>query len=101
MTISARRADDGKQVNIAVSGRFDFRVHDDFRKAYENAPERGGSYVVDLGATEYIDSSALGMLLMLNDRARESGVKLEVRNCAEGVRRVLQIANLHKIMAVS
>ena len=88
-------------MNIAVRGRFDFRVHNDFRKAYETTPERGGCYVVDLGATEYIDSSALGMLLMLHDRARDHGVGLEVRNCAHGVRRVLQIANLDKIMNVS
>lgn len=101
MSISARREEDGTQVSIAVNGRFDFRTHDDFRKAWQGTPERGGRYVVDLGAADYIDSSALGMLLMLHDHARASGVEVEVRNCAEGVRRVLQIASLDKLMKVS
>ena len=88
----------GKQIDIAVAGRFDFRMHDEFRKAYEVDVERGGSFVVDLGRTEYIDSSALGMLLMLHDRAKQSGAAVSVRNCGESVRRVLEIARLDKVM---
>ena len=82
------------------TGRFDFRLHNEFREASAQTIETGGSYVVDLGRTEYIDSSALGMLLILRDRARKSGSTVCVCNCSEAVRRALEMSNLHKIIDI-
>ncbi len=98
MSVTTQVSSDNSQVDIKVHGRFDFRQHEAFRSAYAPAPEPGGCYVVDLGHTEYIDSSALGMLLMLHDRARQIGATVRVCNCATAVRRVLEIANLDKII---
>ncbi len=60
----------GSCLTIHVEGRFDFNCHQQFRRAYEGAA--AGSYteyVVDLRGTEYIDSAALGMLLVLRESA--------------------------------
>ena len=100
MSITSQATSDGSQIDIKVHGRFDFRQHDAFRQAYAPAPGAGGCYLVDLGNTEYIDSSALGMLLMLHDRANQAGATVSVCNCAAAVRRVLEIANIDKIIEV-
>ena len=59
----------GKAV-VKLSGRFDFNTHREFRGAYEPlvADVSVRSVVVDFSGVDYLDSSALGMLLMLRDK---------------------------------
>ncbi|MEC9085422.1 MAG: STAS domain-containing protein, partial [Pseudomonadota bacterium] len=65
MPIETRRSDDGKTLTICVEGRFDFSTHQSFRDAYEHSEPTVSHYVIDLSDTTYLDSSALGMLLLL------------------------------------
>ena len=58
-----------RQLTIGVEGRFDFRVYDSFRNAYADVGDSVEKYVIDLAAAEYMDSSALGMLLLLREFA--------------------------------
>ena len=88
-----------RTVTIAIVGRFDFSCHQAFRRSYENA-EDAEEYVVDLGATDYMDSSALGMLLLLREHA-EPKSRVRIANCRPAVRRILEIANFHTLFAVS
>lgn len=84
-------------VTIYVDGRFDFNCHQQFRRAYEGFPGMR-EYVVDLSATEYLDSSALGMLLVLREQAGRA--KLRIVNCKPAVRRILDIANFKTLFAL-
>ncbi|MEL6184454.1 MAG: STAS domain-containing protein, partial [Myxococcota bacterium] len=61
MTIHTDRKDN--EVTIAISGRFDFNAHREFREAVK-AVSDGARCVVDLEKATYLDSSALGMLLL-------------------------------------
>ena len=65
MSILTSGSPDGKELTITVKGRFDFSAHQDFRNAYESAPHPMNAYIVDLRDATYLDSSALGMLLLL------------------------------------
>jgi len=58
---------DGR-TTIKLQGRFDFDSHREFREAVEAAIAEVGTQIsVDLGMVDYLDSSALGMLLMLKE----------------------------------
>ena len=48
MALTKSLSDDGKTLSIAVSGRFDFAAHQEFRDAYERAALKPSRYVVDL-----------------------------------------------------
>lgn len=88
MSIECVRRDPAEtEVEIKVSGRFDFSMHRDFRKVWEEAGA-AGTCVVDLEDTSYVDSSALGMLLLL----REDYARVRIKNCPEAVRKVFSIA---------
>ncbi|CAI3807682.1 hypothetical protein DBADOPDK_04665 [Pseudomonas sp. MM223] len=69
MAVETDFSQDGKKLTIKIKGRFDFGKHQEFRDAYERQPDRPDSVVVDLKDTTYLDSSALGMLLLLRDHA--------------------------------
>ena len=87
---------------VYLSGRFDFNAHREFRDITESAVADGAVHeiLVDLGGVDYLDSSALGMLLMLRDRARTSGKRVALANCKGSVRQVLDIANFGKLFSL-
>lgn len=98
--VSTRLMADGKEVVIAVNGRFDFSVHKDFREAYCNAERFGVQYTLDLSRTEYLDSSALGMILLLREHAGGERANIVVRNANPEVEKILRIANFDKLIKI-
>ncbi|MBK1642001.1 anti-anti-sigma factor [Chromatium okenii] len=93
-----RRVDEQKsQVTIAIDGRFDFAQHKAFRDAYREVDAKQMKFVVDLSGASYLDSSALGMLLLLRDYAGGDATRVTITGCSEDVRRVLKIANFEKL----
>ena len=92
----------GNIVNISVSGRFDFTCHKDFREAYRNTPSGSSNeFVVDMAATEYIDSSALGMLLLLREHAGSEQSSVSIKGCCNGVKDILVMSNFDKLFKIS
>lgn len=100
MPITTKVSDDGQVVTIQVSGRFDFAAHQEFLLAYRQHPRGEKSFVVDLKNTEYMDSTAMGMLLQLRDYGAKERL-MELVNGNDGVREVLRIANFDKIFKVA
>jgi len=93
---------DGRAV-ITLKGRFDFNAHREFREAIDKAfqDEALQEIRVDLAAVDYLDSSALGMLLMLRDKARSSGKTVSLANCRGAVKQVIEIANFGKLFPIT
>ncbi len=91
---------DGNTLTISVSGRFDFSVHQDFRLAYETQNPKASAFVVDLGGTTYLDSSALGMLLLLRDFAGTDDNDIRIIHCNEDVKKILAISNFEQLFTI-
>ncbi len=100
MPIHTRRDDDGKSLVIAIDGRFDFSTHQAFRDAYEHGGQDIRQYIVDLTDTTYLDSSALGMLLLLRDYAGGDNSSIVIANCNNDVRRILSISNFEQLFNI-
>lgn len=94
--------DAGKAV-IRLAGRFDFNTHREFRGAYEPllADASVNSVVVDFAAVDYLDSSALGMLLMLRDKLGGVNKSVALMGVSGNVKQVLDIANFGKLFQIS
>lgn len=90
------------KARLALKGRFDFTCHRGFKQAYEDAFAGQGvsEVVVDMREVEYLDSSALGMLLLLRDKGKAMGKPVSLANCAGTVRDVLRVANFDKLFAL-
>lgn len=100
MAINSTTSDGGKKVTISVSGKFDFQLYDEFRSAYDETSGQGVHYVVDLAQTDYLDSSALGMLLLLREHAGGEGAKIDIINTSADVKKILDVANFGKLFKV-
>lgn len=99
MTISSEL--NGDELTIKVEGRFDFSCLQAFRNTYANLSQRPSSYVLDLGDAEYLDSSALGMLLALRDFAGGDDSRITVTNCSEDVKKIFKITKLNELFNIA
>ena len=95
MAVESEMSQDGK-LTIRVKGRFDFGKHQEFREAYDRKDQKPASVVVDLKEATYLDSSALGMLLMLRDHVGGEESDIRVVNTSSDVRKILAISNFDK-----
>lgn len=99
MSVTSSVSEGGKQVTIQINGRFDFNAHQEFRKAYRN--ERSDAkYLIQMEGTEYIDSSALGMLLLLREHAGNDDADVTITGCREDIRKILNIANFDRLFII-
>ena len=99
MSVTTTVSPDKNEVTIHVTGRFDFSTHRDFVNAYKGHPKGEKVFVVDLKGADYMDSSAMGMLLQLREYGRsEKGVRLINGN--DGIREILRIANFDKLFTI-
>ncbi|AUG09176.1 STAS domain-containing protein [Pseudomonas sp. S09G 359] len=101
MSVESEVSLDGKKLTIAIKGRFDFGSHQTFRDAYERFYKVPELYVVDLKETTYMDSSALGMLLLLRDHAGGEEAEVRVINSSSDVRKILAISNFDKLFDIN
>ena len=93
---------EGKTGTILLIGQFDFNVHKDFRAASQELLENAEVSNIDVNFEQvpYLDSSALGMLLLLKERAGAAGKELALINCKDTVRHVLEIACFTKLFTI-
>lgn len=93
---------DGGKATIKLAGRFDFNTHREFRGAYEPLVADAGvtSVTVDFAGVDYLDSSALGMLLMLRDKMGGASKEVTLSGVRGNVKQVLDIANFGKLFQI-
>jgi anti-anti-sigma factor len=101
MAITSLLSSDGQELTILIQGRFDFGAHHEFRSAYERVNSTPQRYVVDLQDTTYLDSSALGMLLLLRDHAGGDSAQISLLNCNPDVRKILAISNFQQLFKIA
>lgn len=98
--MSVTTTEQGNSITIKVKGRFDFSAHQDFIAAYRDAPKGEKTFSVDLSETEYMDSSAMGMLLQLREHASKAE-QIELVNASANIQEILRIANFDKLFKLS
>lgn len=100
MTVSRTRRDTTEIIRI--EGRFDFSAHHDFRDAIKAAMANASAtdIEIDLSAANYIDSAALGMLLLSLENAKAAGKQLALARPVGAVKQVLDIANFQRLFAI-
>lgn len=93
---------DGNVARIELSGRFDFNGRKTMREAYDPLLANTAIKTIEIGLArvEYIDSSALGILLLLRERADEAGKKVVLDKARGTVEKVLAVANFNRLFEI-
>ena len=92
----------GSVARISMVGRFDFQVHREFKDAYSALLVNAAvsEIEIEMSRVDYLDSSALGMLILLNERAKEAKKTITLLNASSVVSQVLDVANFSKIFNI-
>ncbi len=88
-----------KALKISVSGRFDFTSHEAFRQSYESTP-KGTDVSVNLRRVEYMDSSALGMLLLLKEHVGGDINSMNIEGPRPEILNILKVARFDKLFRI-
>jgi anti-anti-sigma factor len=100
MVVKTSISENEKAVSIIVDQHFDFSLHQSFREAYSKFDVIGTHFILDLKDTEYIDSSALGMILLLKDHVDNLSGTLLISKPNDTVNKILEIAQFHRLMTI-
>lgn len=102
MAITTQVSNDNSEVKLKIHGRFDFDSHEDFGRALECAKSYPrAKYVLDFSDVTDIDSSALGMLLLLRDSLGGEGKNMEIIRCTPDILEEFNIVNFSKMFKIS
>ena len=100
MAVEIENAQNGGVVTIKVSDKFDFSLHRTFREAYKNCSTQGVKFEVDLSKADYMDSSALGMLLLLREHVEGLNGNVSIVHPSESVKKVLTVASFDRLFSI-
>ncbi|MBR7888691.1 STAS domain-containing protein [Marinomonas sp. A79] len=85
---------------IQVKARFDYHCQKAFKEAFLSV-KNVMSYEVNLANVLHLDSSALGMLLLLRDHAGERSTQIRLVHVNRAVINTLKMANFHRLFEIT
>ena len=100
MSVTKSISSDGSHLTISIQGRFDFNIYKDFRDAYEASLNSEKKYTINMTQTEYLDSSALGMLLVLREQAGADNADIEIIGANSEINKIFSISNFDKMFVI-
>jgi len=101
VSITSKIAEHEKKITIALESHFDFSCHGEFRDAYQSVDPSQFEITIDFGNTDYIDSAALGMLLVLRERAGGEKANIILKSCRASVQQIMDITRFDKLFKFS
>jgi anti-anti-sigma factor len=96
MSLETQLSADEKSFTIKMDEKFDFGKVQDFRQSYIGMPTSVKQVEVDLSETEYMDSSALGMLLNMQKTLIQTVTSFRISHCRPQVLKILTISRFDK-----
>lgn len=93
----------GECAHIVMRGRFAFSAHRAFRSACNTALDARNvmRLQIDMHEVEDLDSAALGMLLLLHERAHARGKDIALVICSRRVHRLLDVAGFTRYFTIT
>ncbi len=90
----------GDVVTISIDGVFDVSVYELFKEACSAHLSDTAQFVIDMDKTTYVDSSALGMLLLLREKTQGDKDRVKLINVGNNVLSILEVAQFQQLFNI-
>jgi anti-anti-sigma factor len=88
-------------VVVSLRGSFTFKDHHGFRAVLDALiTSRGSRRLLDLSRVDFLDSAALGMLLIAEDETARAHVKLILRNPSPQIARLFELSAMDTLLSI-
>ncbi len=91
---------DDSQTIVHLDGRFDFGARKSFKEAIDQASDTQKQVVLNLEKVTFVDSSALGLLVICHQNLKNKNVPFFLLNPQTYVKQVLDLANIGKMIPI-
>jgi HptB-dependent secretion and biofilm anti anti-sigma factor len=89
-------------MDVTLSGKFTFNDHPEFRDVLDMFKAKDVTTIVlNMAKTEFIDSAALGMLLLALDESEKYHKPLLVSGAVGQVKKMFDMAQFHTLFAMN
>lgn len=87
---------------LQLPERFDFGYHNKFTEQYQTRldDESVTEITLDFSLVGYLDSSALGMMVMFQKKAKSQNVPVKIKGAKDSAKEILQIANFDRLFNI-
>lgn len=86
---------------IMIDKDFNFETHKSFRNSIKESLESGvREIILDFKSVEYMDSTALGLLMVAKDTANEVECDIKLKSVAGYARKVLEMSSFDKKFSI-
>ncbi|HIA07878.1 MAG TPA: anti-sigma factor antagonist [Chromatiaceae bacterium] len=96
MSISAQISSAGNEHTFSISGHLDVSSYPDCRQVLGQGDPACRS-VIDLSQAEYMDNSALGMLLLMREKVGGDTARIAIVVKNPEIKKILEVANFQRI----
>lgn len=89
--------------SLQIPERFDFGFHKEFTDQYQAILDSGAvtNIALDFSRVSYLDSSALGMMVLFQKKAKTKNISVRIRGAKDSAKEILQIANFDRLFDIS
>jgi anti-anti-sigma factor len=89
--------------SLQIPERFDFGYHKQFTDQYQAIFESESvtDIALDFSRVSYLDSSALGMMVLFQKKAKGKNISVRIRGAKDNAKEILQIANFDRLFDIS
>lgn len=100
MPIELVKNESNNTSTILIKGAFNCDLSSEFRHILESVTEPGCNVVIDMSMVDEIDSSALGMLLLLREQYGGNPNDIKIIKCRQDIHDVLRMANFQTMFNI-
>ncbi len=100
MALETHISGDGTILTIKLPRSFDLSISREFRLLDKSGEGKIKQYAIDFAACNHMDSSALGMLLLLREELGGDGADITLLNCSNTIRELLRLARFEDLFRV-
>ncbi|MBF0444759.1 MAG: STAS domain-containing protein [Magnetococcales bacterium] len=91
---------DGSFLIAVTTEKFSFECNGELHNTFDELPQ-GERYIVDFKKVKYIDSSGMGLLLLLREHHGNFDIPIKIINCCDTVLQLLKFANFGQMFEIS
>jgi len=90
-----------QHVTLCLPAKLDNNLQMEFQHCYRNRPSGPGiSYEIDFQEVHNIDSSVLGMLLLMRNYCGEEEADIQLINCSPIVKKILHMTRFNTMFRI-
>ncbi|MBF0137437.1 MAG: STAS domain-containing protein [Magnetococcus sp. DMHC-1] len=91
---------DNGVLTIQCPKKLNFEMTQTFRESYQKHLPDINQIVIDMQETEWIESSGIGLLLLLNSHIDPNRIKVSIVNVNPTVEKIFLVSHIHRIFKV-